>query len=74
MPETITIKNVYDELKKIEKQMVTKSEIISLIDTIEIMGNSETMKRIAESSDDIKHGRVKPVNSVREMLSEIEDA
>lgn len=74
MTETITIKKVYDEVKKIEREMVTKKEIVSLIDTIEIMGNPETMKRIAESADDIKQGRVKTTTSVRELLSEIEDA
>lgn len=71
MAEAISIKKVYDELKKIEKEMVTKKEITSLIDTIEIMGNPETMKQIAESMDDIKQGKVREVNSVKDLMSEM---
>lgn len=71
MEETISIKKVYDELKNVEKKMVTKEEIKSLINTIGIMGNPETMKQIAESMDDIKHGKVKEVNSVKDMINEL---
>lgn len=39
-----------------------------------IINNPETIKRIAESADDIKNGRVRTINSVRELLNEIEDA
>ncbi len=51
--------------------MVTKKEIESLIDTIGIMGNPETMKQIAESMQDIKHGKVKEVSSVKDLLNEM---
>ena len=71
MAETISIKRIYDELKKMEKEMVTKKEMMSLIDTIGIMGNPETMKQVAESMEDIKHGRVKEVNSVKDLMSEM---
>ena len=71
MANAISIKRVYDELKKMEKEMVTKKEMQSLIDTVGIMGNPKTMKQIAESMEDIKHGRVKEVNSVKDLMSEM---
>ena len=71
MAETITIKKVYNELKKIEKSMVTKKEIESLKDTIEIMGNPETIKQIADSMQDIKQGKVKEVYSVKDLLRDM---
>ncbi len=71
MAETISIKQVYDELKKLEREMVTKKEMQSLIDTVGIMGNPETMKQIAESMEDIKHGRVKGISSIKDLMSEM---
>ncbi|MBI2136875.1 hypothetical protein HYU06_07425 [Candidatus Woesearchaeota archaeon] len=71
MAETISLTQVYDELKKIEKTMVTKKEIDSLIDTINIMGNPETLHQISSSLEDIKQGKVKRVNSVKDLLSEM---
>ena len=71
MAETITIKQVYGELKKIEKNMVTKRQMESLMETIQIMGNPDTMKQIAESMEAIKEGRVKEVNSVKDLLREM---
>ena len=71
MAETITIKKVYNELKKIEKSMVTKKEIESLKDTIEIMGNPDTIRQIADSMQDIKQGKVKEVYSVKDLLRDM---
>ncbi len=71
MAETISIKRVYAELKKMESKMVTKKEMQSLIDTIGIMGNPATMKQIAESMEDIKHSRVKEVSSVKDLINEM---
>jgi len=71
MAETVSIKKVYEELKNIEKKMVTKKEIESLTDTIKIISNPETMKQIAESMEDIKHGRVKEVNSAKDLIKEM---
>lgn len=70
MTETVSIKKVYKELKNIEKKMVTKKEIESLIETIGIMSNPETMKQVAKSMEDIKHGRVKEVGSVKDLIKE----
>jgi len=71
MVETITIKSVYDELKNLEKNMITKKDMESLIDTIGILGNPETMKQIADSMHDIKCGRVKEVSSAKDLLDEM---
>lgn len=71
MTEAVTMKQVFDELKNIEKKMVTKEEIEALIDTIEIMSNPQTMKQIVQSEEDIKHGRIKTVHSASSMLSEL---
>ncbi len=62
---------VYEELKRIEENMVTKKEIQSLIDTIEIIRNQDTMGQIAKSMEDIKHGKVKEVHSAKDLLDEM---
>lgn len=64
---------VYDELKIIEKRMVTKEDLDALADTFEILGNPETMLRIHESEKAIQEGRVKEIHSVQDMLKEIEE-
>ena len=71
MTEAITMEKVFDELKKIERRMVTKEDMEALVDTIEITSNPETMKQVMQSEEDIKRGRVKIVHSVKGMLSEI---
>ncbi len=69
MSEAISITDVYEELKKIEKNMVTKADIGSLTETIEILSNPETMKQLVEGAEDIRRGRVKQVISVKESVS-----
>ena len=71
MAEAISIKKVYNELKSIEKNMATKKEIESLIETMGVMNNPETMRQIASSMEDIKSGRVKEVSSVKDIMSEM---
>ena len=71
MAETVSVKDVYEELKKIKQKMATKEDVESLIETIEIISNPETMRQIADSMDDIKHGRVKEITSVQDMLDEM---
>lgn len=71
MTEAISTRQIYEELKKIEKKMATKKEIESLIETMSVMSNPDTMKQIAESMGDIKQGRVKEVGSVKDLIKEI---
>ncbi len=51
--------------------MVTREDLESLIDTVEILSNPKTMAALRKSDLDIKEGRVKEVSSVEELLSEL---
>ncbi len=67
MVEAITINNIYDELKTIERKMVTKEEMERILETIEILSNQDTMKQIRQSEEDIQDGRIKEVKSARDI-------
>jgi antitoxin YefM len=71
MGDTVTIDDVYQELKRLEEKMVTREDIEALIDSIEILSNPETMEALHKSDRDIKAGRVKEVTSVEDMLGEL---
>ena len=71
MAGSITIEDVYQELKTIERTMVTREDLDALIDTVEILSNPKTMAALRKSDLDIKEGRVKEVSSVEELLSEL---
>lgn len=70
MTEAVTLKEVYEELIKIEDKMVTQEQIETLTETIAILSNPETMRQIADSMEDIKHGRVKKIESVKDLIKE----
>lgn len=59
MPETITVKDVYNKISEMEKKMITKDELSEYLETFEVMSNPETMESIRKSREDIKKGRVK---------------
>ena len=67
----ITMEKIYEELKKIELKIVTREEIISLIETGEIEKNSETMTQIEDSTKNISKGKTKMINSANDLLSEM---
>ena len=71
MGQTVTIEDVYKELKILEEKMVTHEDIEALIDTVEILSNPKTMEALRKSDQDIKAGRVKDVTSVEDMLNEL---
>ncbi|MHA2218427.1 MAG: hypothetical protein ACXADW_14225 [Candidatus Hodarchaeales archaeon] len=71
MADSITIEDVYKELKKMEEKMVKREDIEALIDTVEIKSDPKTMQALRKSDQDIKSGRVKKITSVKEMLDEI---
>ena len=71
MGQTVTIEDVYKELKILEEKMVTHEDIEALIDTVEILSNPKTMEALRKSDRDIKAGRVKDVTSVEDMLKEL---
>lgn len=59
MENTIKLEDVYRELKKIEQNMMTKTEMNSIIETIAILSNKDTMKQIIASEKNIKEGKIK---------------
>ena len=71
MADSVTIDDVYQELKRLEEKMVTREDIEALIDSIEILSNPKTMEAIHKSDRDIKAGRVKEVSSVEDLLGEL---
>ncbi|VVB92769.1 Uncharacterised protein [uncultured archaeon] len=71
MAGTVTIEDVYHELKVIERKMVTHEDLEALVDSVEILSNPKTMEALRRSDLDIKEGRVKEVSSVEELLSEL---
>lgn len=71
MAGTVTIEDVYQELKTIERTMATREDLDALVDTVEILSNPKTMAALRKSDLDIKEGRVKEVSSVEELLSEL---
>ncbi len=71
MPETVTIHDLYEAIKRIEQKMVTKEDLDSLIDSVEILNNPKTMDALRRSDEDIKEGRVKEIASVADLLDEL---
>jgi PHD/YefM family antitoxin component YafN of YafNO toxin-antitoxin module len=71
MPESVTIQDLYEAIKRIEQKMVTKEDLDSLIDSVEILNNPKTMDALRRSEEDIKEGRVKEVTSVEDLLAEL---
>ena len=72
MTNSITIEDVYQELKRMEEKMVTREDIEALIDSVEILSNPKTMEALRKSDQDIKAGRVREVNSVADLLDELQ--
>jgi len=71
MPESVTIQDVYEALKRVEEKMITREEIEALIDSVEMLSNPKTMEALRKSDQDIKSGRVKEVRSVDDLLAEL---
>lgn len=71
MNQSITMDDIYQELKTIEQSMVTHEDLDALIDTVEIISNPKTMEGIHKSDMDIKEGRVKVISSVDDLISEL---
>ena len=67
MENTIKLEDLYRELKKIEQAMITKAEMNSMIETIAILSNKDTMKQIIDSEKNIKSGKVKKINSINDL-------
>jgi len=71
MSSGVTIEDVYHEIQLIKKTMVRRQDLESLIDTVEIMSNQETMDILKKSDADIIHGRTREISSVDDLMQEI---
>ena len=67
MEKTMDLEEIYKKLKAIELSMVTKEELDSALESVMINANEDTMKQIKESERDIKAGRIRKINSVRDI-------
>ena len=67
MEKSVSLLDLYRELKKIEQNMVTKAQLDMVVETISVLSNPDTMRQIEESEEDIKMGRFKIVNSAKEI-------
>ncbi len=70
MSSGVTIDQVYQEIKKIRADMVKREDLEALVDTVEILSNSEKVQAIKKSERDIKQGKVKAISSVDDLLNE----
>jgi antitoxin YefM len=70
MSSGVTIDEVYQEIRKIRADMVRREDLEALVDTVEILSNKETMQLIRQSDEDIRHGRVKEIKSVDDLINE----
>lgn len=68
MTPSVTIDEVYLEIKKIQNTMVRREDLDTLLDTIEILSNPETMALIQRSEEDIANGRFQPVSSIDDLV------
>lgn len=59
MEQTINLMDVYKELLAIRKNMVTRAEMTSLVESISVASNQDTMSQLQKSEADIKAGRIK---------------
>ncbi len=71
MAETVSLEQVYREVRKIEQEMVTKKDMDMMLETFSILSNPDTMRQILGSEEDIKNQRVKEINSVNDLLGEV---
>ncbi|MBS3138009.1 hypothetical protein J4232_06265 [Candidatus Woesearchaeota archaeon] len=71
MQETTIINKIYNKLKNIEKNMITRKDMDKLVDTLEIMQNPDTMEQLKASNEDKKQGRIKVITSMKDLLRDI---
>ncbi|MCZ6653638.1 MAG: hypothetical protein O7D91_11505 [Planctomycetota bacterium] len=68
MANTITLQELKQEIQKLKKAMVTKQELESLLETMAILSNPETMRQIEVSEQDVRQGRFTEIDSIHELL------
>ena len=70
MTPTVTLDELYLEIKKIQETMVRREDLDALLDTIEISNDPETMAMIQKSEEDIAAGRFREISSIDDLFSE----
>lgn len=70
MSSGVTMDQVYQEIKKIRKDMVKREDLEALVDTVEILSKPAAMQAIRKSDRDIRQGRTKTISSVEDLLDE----
>ena len=71
MQETTIINKIYNKLKNIEKNMITRKDMDKLVDTLEIMQSPDTMEQLKASNEDKKQGGIKVITSMKDLLRDI---
>ena len=64
--ETVNLEKIYNEIKKMKEAMITREQLNTFIETIEILSNQETMKQIVNSEADIDADNFREISSVYE--------
>jgi len=67
MEQPINLEILYNQLKRIEREMITRREISNFLETLAVLSNPQTMKQINSSEKDILRGHVKEINSVSDL-------
>jgi len=70
MEQTVDLRELRSEVKRMKAEMVTRRELTNLLDTMAILSNEETMEQIRESERDIAAGRVKKIKSVADLFAD----
>lgn len=71
MAETISIKDVYREVVAIKQGMVSRKELESFFETMEVLHNADTVRRLKAAERDIREGKVKRVRNVKDLLADM---
>ncbi len=71
MTPTVTLDELYLEIKKIQETMVRREDLDALIDTIEILSDPGMMVTIQASEEDIAAGRFREISSIDDLLGEL---
>ena len=67
MEQEIDPKMIYKKLLEMQKSMITREEMDSYLETIQILSNPDTMRQIKKSENDIWKGNVSEINSVSDL-------
>lgn len=67
MVQDTKTENLAAQLRQLRQEMVTRQELDRIIETILILSNEETMRKIRRSQQEIKEGKVSEIQSVDDL-------